>query len=219
MDRPLSQLIRFPFNAGTGSPTVITLHRYNTYAGSTRELGLAVNPEGRTFGVQAAKGVYLGREIVGYSWFVGPLEQLSPVHFGDSMQDLERFLWDEIDRQEEDTAQLPFLLGVEQGAAMALAMAAAVPDLLSGVIAVDATFPIVQGWEPPLAPLNSLPILLARNPVRTAYPDHVLTGDRIAELFTTWGGVISRTIEAGDELSAWLSRQPIRRYDRSAASE
>jgi hypothetical protein len=219
MNRPLSQLIRFPFNSGTGTPTVITLHRYNAYADSTRELGLSVNPAGRTLGLQAAKGVYLGREIVGYSWFVGPLQQLSPVHFGDSLQDIERFLWDEIDRQEDDSAQLPFLLGVEQGAAMALAMAAAVPDLLSGVIAVDAAFPIVPGWEPPLAPLNGLPILLARKPVGSNYPDHVLVGERIAETFTAWGGVVSQAEEAGDGLSTWLSAQPVRYLDRSALSE
>ncbi len=74
--------------------------------------------------------------------------------------EIERFLWDEIDRQRPGPAELPILIGVEQGAIMALAAAAAVPDLLSGVIAIDGCLPVVPGWTPPLAPLDGLPILL-----------------------------------------------------------
>ncbi|MGH2551107.1 MAG: hypothetical protein ACRDHN_17105 [Thermomicrobiales bacterium] len=219
MDRPLSQLIHFPIQTGDNAKTLMTLHGYNAFGDSIRELGLATNPGGRVLGLQASKGVYLGRDIVGYTWFVGPLQQPSPVHYGDALQELERFLWDQIDRQERDDAELPFLLGIEQGATIALAMAAATPDLISGVIAIDAIFPTVLGWEPPLAPLNGLPILLARNPVGDAFPDHVLVGDRIAEIFTSWGGVVSQTDDAGDELKAWLSDHPVRYHDRSALSE
>lgn len=219
MDRPLSQLIHFPLQIGERSKTLMTLHGYNAFGDSIRELGLATNPGGRVLGLQAGKGVYLGRDIVGYTWFVGPLQQPSPVHYGDAMQELERFFWDEIDRQDRDDAELPFLLGIEQGATMALAMAAATPNLISGVIAIDAIFPTVLGWEPPLAPLDGLPILLARDPVGATFPDHVLVGDRIAETFTAWGGEVSRTEEAGDELAEWLSNRPVRYLDRSSLPE
>lgn len=219
MDRPLSQLIHFPLQTGDGAKTLMTLHGYNAFGDSIRELGTATNPGGRVLGLQASKGVYLGRNIVGYTWFVGPLQQPSPVHYGDALQELERFLWDQIDSQERDDAELPFLLGIEQGATMALAMAAATPDLISGVIAIDAIFPTVPGWEPPLAPLNGLPILLARNLSAAALPDHVLVGDRIAERFTEWGGVVSQADEVGDVLTEWLSAQPVRRLDRPALPE
>jgi pimeloyl-ACP methyl ester carboxylesterase len=217
MDRPLSQLIHFPFQTGAGSPTVMTLHRNNAYAESMREIGLAANPDGRVLGLQSTKGVYLGRDIVGYTWFVGPLTQPSPVHYGDAMLELERFFWDQIDRQEGDLAQLPFLIGIEQGATMALAMAAATPDLLSGVIAIDAIFPTVGGWEPPLAPLSGLPILLAGRPPAGELPPAVLTGDRLAETFRSWGGDVSLSEEAGDNLRVWLANQPVRSLDRTTA--
>lgn len=219
MERPLSQLIHFPIQTGDGARTLMTPHGHNAFGDSIRELGLAANPHGRVLGLQASKGVYLGREIVGYTWFVGPLQQPSPVHYGEALQELERFPWDENDRQEPGDVELPFLLGIEQGATMALAMAAATPDLISGVIAIDAIFPTVLGWEPPLVPLNGLPILLAGSPVAAALPDSVLVGDRIAETFTAWGGVVSRAGEAGDELSVWLSEQPVRYLDRSALPE
>lgn len=219
MDRPLSQLIHFPFQTGTGSPTVMTLHGYNAYADATREIGLAVNPHGRVLGVQAAKGVYLSRDIVGYTWFVGPLDRPSPVHFGDAMQELERFLWDAVDRQPGDSAELPFLVGVEQGAIMALAMAAAVPDLISGVIAIEATFPTVPGWEPPLRPLEGLPILLARPVERGDRPEQVLVGDGIAETFRAWGGVVTRIDGTDADIAEWLANQPVRLLDRASIGE
>jgi hypothetical protein len=207
MERPLSQLIHFPFQTGTGSPIVMTLHRYNTFAGSMRDIGLAVNPDGRVLGLESTKGVYLGRNIVGYTWFVGPLTQPSPVHFGDSMLELERFFWDQIDRQETDDALLPFLVGDEQGAIMAIAMAGAVPDLLSGVVALNVDFPTVPGWEPPLAPLDGLPILLV-NPV---------DGPSLTKTLNSWGASVT-SISTPDgtlpleDIRSWVAEQPVRTH-------
>ena len=44
---------------------------------------------------------------------------------------------------------------------LALAAGLATPDSLSGIIAVDAMLPTVSGWNPPLAPLGGLPVLIA----------------------------------------------------------
>jgi predicted esterase len=205
MQRPLSQLIWARFQEIPGTRRILTLHRYNAFLDAMRAIGLAINPDGTVIGVQAAKGVYLGRDIVGYTWFVGPMQQPSPVHFGDGMQDLERFLWDEVDRQEADEAALPFLVGDEQGAIMALAMAGAVPDLLSGVVAINATFPTVPGWEPPLAPLEGLPVLLVNS----------AGGEALIATLESWGAAV--TTIAGpngeiplDEIRAWIGSQPIR---------
>lgn len=211
---PLSQLIYAKSRETPGDRRVITLHRYNELLDGMREIGLAANPSGTVIGLQASKGVYLSRTITGYMWFVGPLDRPSPVHFGDAMQEIERFLWDEIDRQATDTPVLPFLVGAEQGGIMALAMAAAVPDLISGVAAIDAFWPNVPGWEPPLAPLDGLPILLV-NPAADAGAANVATGAEIAEIFERWGGSVTTIADVSGaeregEIADWLAKQPVR---------
>ena len=208
MQLPLSQLVYAPVQTGNGSPTIITLHRHDAFAEEMRELGVTVNPSGRVIGLQSGKGVYVGRDITGYTWFLGPLEQPSPIHFGDALAEIERFLWDEIDRSAETTTpELPFLVGDEQGAIMALAVAAAVPDLISGVVAINGALPVVPGWEPPLAPLDGLPILLV-NPTPG--------GDVLSETFTGWGGDVTMLEgESGQlptgQIAEWIARQPPRK--------
>lgn len=211
MESPLSQLISATFRETPSRRRVVTLHRHGAFLDQMRAVGLAVDPEGTVLGLQASKGVYLGPAVVGYTWFVGPLDRPSPVHFGDALQEVERFLWDEVDRQVTDDAVLPFLVGQEQGAIVALAMAAAVPDLLSGVVAIDARFPAVPGWEPPLAPLAGLPVLL----VDSAEPD------RLMATFAGWGAAVTAIAGPSEELPlddvrAWLAAQPVRtvRKDR-----
>lgn len=215
MNRPLSQLIHARIQDTPSSPRLITLHKHNQYAADVKDYAFAASPEARIIGLESYKGVFVGKDIVGYTWFIGPHHAPSPIFFGDALAEIERFLWDEIDRQETDNAELPFLIGVEQGAIMALAAAAAVPDLISGVIAVDASLPVVPGWEPPLAPLDNLPILLIEDPARPAH-DTVLAGDRLAGTLTEWGADVSRATVAGpantvpaEILSRWMSaRQP-----------
>jgi predicted esterase len=216
MTRNLSQMTYAPFQPGQEGPTVLTLHRYNEFADGMRELGLAVNPTGRVVGLQSTKGVYVGRNIVGYTWYLGPQLRPSPVHFGDSLAELERFLWDEVDRQHPGPARLPFLVGDEQGAIMALSMAAVAPDLLSGVIAINAALPLVPGWEPPLAPLNGLPFLLV-NPLDHSMGDaRVLTGSELAAQLEEWGGSVTTLLgEEGsgivsvEQVAEWMARQPV----------
>lgn len=216
--RPLSQLSYTRVQDNGGSPRVITLHRHNRFGDDLREYGLAAAPEARIIGLQSYKGVYVGREIVGYTWFIGPMEQPSPVYFGDALIEIERFLWDEIDRQGSNRAELPFLIGVEQGAIMALAAAAAVPDLLSGVIAIGARFPQVPGWEPPLVPLDGLPILLIDEPEMATAPPRVLVGDELARTFSAWGAAVTREVAdpahvPGEAMAAWMAAQPVRYQD------
>lgn len=219
MSRPLSQLIYHRVQAGSGSPRVITLHKYKQFAPDVQEYGLAAAPHGRIIGLQSYKGVYVGRDIVGYTWYIGPLAQPSPIYFGDGLAEIERFLWDEIDRQAPGPAELPVLIGLEQGAIMALAAAAAVPDLLSGVIAIDGFLPVVPGWTPPLAPLDGLPILLlgsARNIPPTA---DVLKGDVLAETLSSWGGNVEQAENPadtvpGEVMAEWIARQQVRTRSR-----
>ena len=214
MPRPLSQLIYSRIQDIPASPRIITLHRYNQFAPDVQEYGLAAAPNGRVIGLESFKGVFVAREIVGYTWYLGPELQPSPIFFGENLSEIERFLWDEMDRQQTDRAELPFLVGVGQGGIMALGAAAAVPDLLSGVIAIEACLPVVGGWNPPLAPLDGLPILIVDPPV-VPEAEGVLSGEQLAETFTRWGGSVTREIApAGvvpaDLLGSWTAAQPVK---------
>jgi pimeloyl-ACP methyl ester carboxylesterase len=214
--RPLSQLIYARVQDGSNSPRLVTLHDHNQHARDVTDYGLAAAPEGRIIGLESYKGVLVGHTIVGYTWFIGPHERPSPLFFGDALAEIERFLWDEVDRQAPNDVELPFLLGVGQGAIMAIATAAAVPDLLSGVIAVNGFLPIVPGWAPPLAPLDGLPLLLVDPSAAPPETDGVLAGEALATTLTAWGGMVTRReAPAGaipaEAMASWLPAQAIRR--------
>lgn len=215
MPRPLSQLIYSRIQDIPASPRIITLHRHNQFAPDVKEYGLAAAPNGRVIGLESFKGLFVAREIVGYTWYLGPELQPSPIFFGENLSEIERFLWDEIDRQQTDDAELPFLVGVGQGGIMALGAAAAVPDLLSGVIAIEACLPIVGGWNPPLAPLDGLPVLLVDAPDVPSAND-VLAGTALVDKLTEWGGSVTHEIAPAGEvptelLGGWTAAQPVRR--------
>lgn len=222
MPRPLSQLIYRTVQDGGGTPRVITLHAHNQRALDARAYGIAASPTGRVIGLESFKGVYVGRSIVGYTWFIGPAERPSPLFFGDALAEVERFLWDEIDRQKPAEPELPFLVGIGQGAVMAISAAVAVPDLLSGVIAIGGGLPVVPGWSPPLAPLDALPMLLTETAEYPEMPGSgtVLTGPKLAETLEGWGAAVSRITAPydalmGDRLREWTAKQPVRRHGQA----
>lgn len=211
MTRPLSQLGYTRIQDVPASPRVITLHGYNQRGGSTADLGQAAAPGAHIIGLESYKGVYVGREVVGYTWYVGPLDRPAPVFFGDALAEIERFLWDELDRQETDAPERPFLIGIEQGAVMSLATALAAPDLISGVIAVEGALPVVPGWDPPLAPLDGLPVLIMGDLAENSDAP-VLRGAELARQIEAWGGIAkwcspATEQERDQEMAAWLSIQ------------
>lgn len=218
MSRSLSQLRYVRVQDTPASPRIITLHDHQQDGNAPREYGLAAAPNGRIIGLESYKGVYIGRDVVGFTWFLGPHDHPSPVYFGDALAEIERFLWDEVDRQKTSSAELPFLVGIGQGGIMALAAAAAVPDLLSGVIAIDAFLPVVPGWEPPLTPLVDLPLLLIERETFVVPGEHVLHGTRLAETFQSWGADVTRDVglKPGVPTSAlqgWVAAHRIRHRD------
>ena len=214
MSRTLSQLLYTRIQDIPASPRIVTLHGYKGHGEDPAPLGKAAAPRGRIIGLQSYKGVYVGRQVVGYTWYVGPNDRPSPVFFGDALAEIERFLWDELDRQPTGDPERPFLLGVEQGAVMALAAGLAVPDLISGVIAIDGALPLVPGWDPPLAPLEQLPVLLLGDlPVTSDAP--VLRGDELAHRLESWGASAhwsnpDSDAERDRQMSDWIARQTTR---------
>lgn len=223
MTRPLSQLIYHRIRDEDASPRIITLHDRGLFGPSAAELGRAAAGSGRVIALESYKGVYAGRSVVGYTWFVGPDDVPSPVFFGDALAEIERFLWDEVDRQKTSSAELPFLVGTGQGGIMALAAAAAVPDLLSGVIAIDAFLPVVPGWEPPLIPLAGLPILLIERDGFVHPGNRVLHGDHLASVLRNWGAEVTYMPGPDEDvptslLSSWTATQPVRHIEIPPAS-
>ena len=216
--RPFSQLTYTRFQDPApepGTPTIITLHGYNERGKDYRDYALAAAPNGRLLGLESYKGIFAGKIITGYTWYLGPLTTPPPVYYGDALMELERFLWDEVERQKPNDAVLPILLGVEQGAVMALAAALAVPDLLSGVIAIQGRYPIVPGWEPPLGPMNKLPILLVDPPGGVAPARNMLIEQDLVQRLNAWDASASHVFAPdtgipSDILAGWVAAQEIR---------
>ena len=210
--RPLSAL-RYDRIQETGaSPRLITVHDHNQKGDALSGLARAVAPGAHIIGLESYKGVYIGREITGFTWYPGPIDHPPPVFFGDSLIEIEKFLLDELDRQGGEQPERPFLLGVRQGAVMALAAGLVAPDALSGIIAIEAMLPTVAGWSPPLAPLDSLPVLIVGDYTLARPRADVLCGPALAEQLTSWGATVSYQAsepgtDASSSIQSWLLAQ------------
>jgi predicted esterase len=89
----------------------------------------------------AARGIYRGIDNIGRTWFGGTLANPEPASFGDSLAQLERMLYDDRQRREHWPEHPLWIVGVGQGAVLALAVALTVPELINGVIAVHGALP------------------------------------------------------------------------------
>lgn len=101
-----------------------------------------------------------------YSWYSSISPPLvEPIGFGDSLIQLEAFILEEA---AQEWAAANILVGIGQGGTMALMLAALWPELCRAVIAVDAIWPTVPGWQPPDLMMSATHVLLtdARDGVR-----------------------------------------------------
>src|SRR5690242_2676689 len=95
---------------------------------------------------------------------------------------------------------------------LALAAGLASPDSLSGIIAVDAMLPTVSGWNPPLAPLDGLPVLIAGEHPKARQRCGVLAGTALAAQLEAWGAAATVLPELDDgerapAIAGWLAGQ------------
>lgn len=161
---PRSQLV-YREIAPEGRPpvgTIVVLHGAEATLEQLVPLARTVAPEFRAVAPQAAKGVYLGPELVSYSWYLPtgtPLPELAS--FGDALYQLEQFVYDVVDR---DEGRRPVLLGYDQGAVMALTAIGVVPDFLAGVAAIAGYVPELRDWTPPIDDAGGLPVILVTDP-------------------------------------------------------
>ena len=115
------------------------------------------------------------------------------------------------------------MLGERHGGVLALAAGLAAPDSLSGIIAVDTMLPTVSGWNPPLAPLEGLPVLIAGEHPQARNRSTVLAGAALAAKLDEWGAAATVSPELDDAertiaIAGWLAGQTPR-YGGPAADE
>jgi len=98
-----------------------------------------------------------------------PLGHLEPGSLGDSLWQLEQFIYDLLDDR-PGRAWPPFLLGYDQGAVMALTLALVIPDYLASVVAIRGYLPDLQSWPIEALEMDNLPVLLMCDPEDTGFP-------------------------------------------------
>ena len=106
---------------------------------------------------QPLRHLYLSRAHVGQRWFVTSIDgDVEPATFGDALYAVEQLTTGARERW----GAPPLLVGHGQGGVLALALAAIAPELLAGVVALDATLPVVPGWERPACDAGGLPVIV-----------------------------------------------------------
>jgi predicted esterase len=190
--------------------TIVVLHGHNGGHDELLPLAQSLGSDLRIVAPAAARGVYHGLDVIGQTWYGGPLVRPEAASFGDSLAQLERFLYDVRTRAGEGSAP-PWLLGVDQGAVLALSLAAILPDQLAGVMAIGGCLPVFS--DPTLidAVASTIPILIVGDPLAEVPPVGRVeaTVARFMELgaqvSATWlDGAESLGPEVGDRLRSWL---------------
>jgi predicted esterase len=189
--------------------TVIALHGRDASLDQLIPLAASLGPDLRIVAPEAARGVYLGLELRGRTWFgIQEPGYPEPASFGDSLVQLERFVLDVLDRSAP-----PILLGYDLGAVLALAAVLAFPDRLSGVVAVCGYLPTIRGWSPPSVAANGLPVLLVSSRPDDDVPERLLAAT--AETLRGRGAAVTtieepRARDRGDEVvrhvRSWLDQ-------------
>lgn len=168
-----------------GYATIIALHGNRGQLNDLVPLARSLGPDLHVVAPEAARGVYNFRQVIAHSWYGGwEPERPETVSFGDSLAQIERFIHDVRERDRGRNDDPPWLLGYEQGATLALAMALIAPDLIRGVIAISGGLPTFS--DPTLLEpvAGNLPILLVGDAAKRAdqEPKLTATADRLSQL-------------------------------------
>jgi pimeloyl-ACP methyl ester carboxylesterase len=124
-------------------------------------------------------------------WFFVQGGFIEPTLFGETLRQVELLLHDHVERLTAGDATDPsvWLVGRTEGGTLALALAAIWPDLVDGVIAVDAVWPEVPGWHPEPRDAASLEVRLLRDRRDGSVADAAEA--RIREHFERVGAVVT----------------------------
>jgi phospholipase/carboxylesterase len=132
-------------------------------------LARSISPFFEVIAVEAPRRVHYA-ELTAYTWYYAQEpNHPEPVTFGDGLFQLEQLVY-EISETDQDKREPLYLLGFDQGAVLALAIAMVVPDYLDGVIAICGCLPEITGWPLPDRALDSLPVQLVYDPEDVELP-------------------------------------------------
>ena len=193
--------------------TIVALHGANGGLDDLVPLARSLRPDARVVAPEAARGVYRIRDVVAHTWYGGwRAERPEPASFGDSLAQLERFVHDVRERAAEGEPALPWLLGYDQGAVLALSLAAIAPGLVRGVMAVGGCLPAFSDPHLLVPVPSDLPVLLVGDRGADAPPAAAVeaTAARLADLgarvTTTWvDGAHALGPAVAEELRSWLA--------------
>ena len=143
---------------------MIALHGYAGHADDLIPLVRALGPGVEMWLPRAPRPAYFGRDTIAHYWYVGERNGIpDPPSFGDCLFQVEQFVLDVVERR-SDLPRAPILMGVDQGAVLALAAAKVIPDRLGGLVALAGYLPRIPGAPLPVDKLEGLPILMINGP-------------------------------------------------------
>jgi phospholipase/carboxylesterase len=166
VELPRSQLVFTTVEAAEGPATqaVIALHGYGGQMTDLIPLARSLGPGVEIWIPRAPRPAYFGRDTIAHYWYVGERNGTpDPPSFGDCLFQVEQFVLDVVERRPE-LGRGPILLGVDQGAVLALAAAKVIPERLGGIVALAGYLPRIPGAPLPVDELEGLPILMINGP-------------------------------------------------------
>lgn len=146
-------------------------------------------------------------EDPGHSWFFNFSDgSPEPATYGDCLMELENLVYD---IRERHSSEVPIIIvGIDQGAVLALGLCGVVPDYLAGVAAIGGQVPKIKGWTPPYEEFGGLPSLLIRDDSEARESDATIQRemqDRNATVtLCRVGGVLKSPLLATMCLRRWM---------------
>ncbi len=159
-----------PAEAGVSAGTIIALHGHGGDLDQLEWLCRRAEPTMQVFLAEAKRPVgphAINRDAEDYEGFTWYLMQEvaspEPASFGDSLQQVEQFVYDVLDRVRPNVLPL-FLLGYGQGAVLAWTAGVLLPEYVTGVVGICGTLPEIPGWSLAVEDMGEMPILLVHDP-------------------------------------------------------
>jgi predicted esterase len=198
---------------GSARAVVVALHGYRGVLEQLLPLARTIGPGFRLYAPEAPRPAQFMRDVPsqviidgGKTWYLwSGIDHIEPATFGDSLAQLELFVRDIHAEAEADQLLPIFLLGYDQGAVLAVSLAAMVPELVAGVIAVDGYLPSISALSEGIDRADGLTALLIHDAARAELPEaHVrATADRLAAAGAT---VTLETLNGASRFPARLSQ-------------
>lgn len=176
----------------SGDPVLVVLHGHGGTVEQLLPLAVEVGPGFRILAPESPRPAYFMREEIdqetvdrGQTWYLSSgIDQIEPSTFGDSLAQLELFVRDVADAAPVGHGRKPssiILLGIDQGAVLALSLMCIVPELVCGGVAINGYLPSISVLSEMASQASEQPVLAIR--ADDGYPPSTtLTNRTVQEL-------------------------------------